>query len=102
MRWREAAPQWLDAAGLVSRIAAAVLVGYVFAWGGSALGAALLAGFGVARSEAVLAFSMLGFVIYLVAALWAFAARRVWMAWLALAGGGAVMTGLGRLLVRMS
>lgn len=78
----------------LSRIAAAVIGGYAFAWGFAALGSMLLARFGMARTEAIVTATMLGFVVYLAAILWAFAARRLGIVWLVLAGGGTVATGL--------
>lgn len=84
---------------IVSRVGAAILGSYVLAWGFTALGSMLLVRSGVARSEAVMSATMLAFVVYLIAALWAFAARRVGYVWLVLAGGGSLMTVLAYWLV---
>jgi hypothetical protein len=43
---------------------------------------------------------ILGFIVFLVAFLWAFAARSVARVWLVLAGGGALMAGAAWLLQR--
>jgi hypothetical protein len=51
----------------------------------------------VPRSEAVLLASMLGFVVYPVVLLWAFAAR-LWRVWAVLAGGAALGFGLAHVL----
>ncbi|BAZ93541.1 hypothetical protein TspCOW1_15200 [Thiohalobacter sp. COW1] len=42
----------------------------------------------LARSEAVVLSAMLGFVVYLLVLLWAFAERRLPRLWLVLGGGG--------------
>jgi hypothetical protein len=44
---------------------------------------------GMARSEAALLSAMLGFIVYLVLLLWAFAERRLWLVWAVFLGGGA-------------
>lgn len=78
--------------GIVSRFAAAILGGYVFTYGFTAL--ATLVGFaaGLPLSDAqVLAWLLAGFV-YLGAILWGFVPRHAWQAWLVLAGGGAAMS----------
>lgn len=85
---------------LLSRIAAAVLGGYVFCWGVVALG---LSGFytaGMAFHDAEHLSSILGLLIYLVVFCWAFAAQRIGRVWLVLLGGGALMAGAGQLLQR--
>jgi hypothetical protein len=84
---------------VLSRVLGAVCGGYAF----SAASVALLAvGLprvgGMARSEAVLVASMLGFLIYLGVILWAFAEPRLARVWGFLAGGAAVAYGLMRLL----
>lgn len=78
----------------LARIAAAVIGGYAFAWGFTALGSMLLARFGMARTEAIITATMLGFLVYLVAIVWTFAARRLSIVWFVLAGGGTVTAGL--------
>lgn len=72
------------------RLAAALLAGYA-ASNGLAIGlAALLPG---GKAEAVLAATMLSFVLYALAVLWAFAARTPGLAWLGLL----LLGGLGML-----
>jgi hypothetical protein len=70
---RRLAPGWR----IALRIVAAVPAGYALsALGVSALGAALTAA-GLARADAVIVASMLGFVFYLLWLLWAFAVRSL-------------------------
>ncbi|MBT0960826.1 iron transporter [Denitromonas iodatirespirans] len=76
---------------IVSRVLAAVGAGYAFTASVVALVAvALPAIFGMARSEAVVLAAMLGFVIYLLALLWAAVEPRLWWVWAGLIGGAAV------------
>ena len=84
---------------IISRIAAAVFGGYGFTWGFTALSTALLT-LVMLKSEAVITATMLGFIIYLIAVIWAFSARRILVVWLILAGGGALMTQLAFYLPR--
>lgn len=75
-------------ASVLSRVLAAVPLGYAFSAGMVALGSvALPLATGLARSEAVFLASMLGFVVYLVALIWAFSERRLWMVWARLSAG---------------
>lgn len=76
---------------LVGRIALVVLGGYVAASAAVAALAVVLARVGMARSEAVVSASMLGFVIYLGMLLWGAAERRLTRLIL----GYAVLTVLG-------
>lgn len=77
------------------RVLAAVGGGYAFtsAWVAFASTALPLAT-PMARSEAVLLSSMLGFVVYLIALIWAFAERAMWRVWAVFMGGGALGLGL--------
>lgn len=84
---------------LWARALVAIVFAYAFAWGVCALGAALLAWAGVARSEAVMVFAVAGFLVYLAAALWAVATRRLLRTAVVLGGGGVAMTLLARLAV---
>lgn len=69
----------------------AVIGGYAFSAALVALGSvALPLATGLARSEAVLLSSMLGFVVYLVVLIWAFAERRLGRVWGVLAAGAAL------------
>lgn len=78
--------------GLLSRVAAALLGGYVFCWGLGTLGIAAGVAAGVDWGEAWTLCMLLLFPVYLAAFLWAFAARSVLKVWLCLGGGGAVMS----------
>lgn len=80
---------------LAARIAAAVFGGYAFAWGIVATGASLMFAAGMDFHDAEFLASLLGVLAFLVAFLWTFAARRVWVAWAVLAGGGALLAGMG-------
>ncbi len=83
----------------LSRIAAAVLGGYVFVWGLVALSIASLAAGGMDYDQAWMLAMLLAFLVYLVVFLWAFAARRLIVVWVVLLGGGAAMTGGAQLFV---
>ncbi|MGC4250216.1 MAG: hypothetical protein QM605_01790 [Sphingobium sp.] len=74
-----------------NRFAAAIIGGYFFAYGFTAL--ATLAGFGAGLpfSEAQALAWMIGALVYLGAILWGFVPRTAMRAWLVLAGGGAAM-----------
>lgn len=74
-----------------SRFAAAILGGYGFAYGFTAL--ATLGGHraGLTFSDGQTLAWMVGMLVYLGAILWGFAARSLVWAWVWLAGGGALM-----------
>ncbi len=72
---------------IASRTAAAILGGYVLAALSAAALPLVLPG---ARADTVLIGTMLSFVIYVCAALWAFAARSGGSAWLGLAPGAII------------
>ena len=76
---------------LTSRIAAAILGSYVFAYGFTALVTAVAIATSGDYDEGLLLAYLLAFLVYLGAFLFAFAARSVGLAWLALGGGGAAM-----------
>ncbi len=80
---------------LAARIAAAVLGGYVFAWGFIATCASLMFAAGMGFHDAEFLGSLLGVLAFLVAFLWAFAARRLWVVWVVLLGGGALLAAAG-------
>lgn len=75
----------------VNRFAAAIIGGYLFAYGFTAL--ATLTGFGAGLpfSEAQVLAWMMGAMAYLGAILWGFVPRTATRAWGVLAGGGAAM-----------
>lgn len=85
---------------IVSRTAAALLGGYVFAWGFIALGVAALFAAGMPFHDAEHLFSMLALLLYLLVFLWSFAARNMRLVWLVLIGGGGLMAVLASLIQR--
>lgn len=77
---RATAPAWRYRLAIASRTLAAAVGGYAFAAGFAAaltLGLALT----MPRAEAVLTATMLAWLAYTLAALWAFYARTAWGAW---------------------
>ncbi|NLA67446.1 MAG: iron uptake protein [Gammaproteobacteria bacterium] len=76
---------------LLSRVAAAVLGGYGFAWGLVSAATSLCVAAGMGFHDAAFLSSLVGVLAYLAAFLWAIAARRTWPVWLVLAGGGALL-----------
>ncbi|MCB4362641.1 iron uptake protein [Hydrogenophaga taeniospiralis] len=83
------------------RMAAAVLGGYAFTWGFSALGIAALVALGADFEDAEAGTLLLALLVFLGVFLWAFAARRIALVWLVLAGGGALMTAAAWALQRL-
>ncbi len=77
---------------VVARVALGVLGGWAFVWGFVTLGTVLLVGAGVGYHEALNFTYLLAFLLYLTIFCWAFATRDLPRAWLALAGGAALMT----------
>jgi hypothetical protein len=82
------------------RIAAGMLGGYAFTWGFIALAIASLFAARLDFHDAETLGTILGFIVFLVVFLWAFAARSLLRVWLVLAGGGALMAGAAWLLQR--
>lgn len=80
---------------LASRVLAAILGGYAFAWGLVAAGASLMFAAGMGFHDAEFLASLAGVLAFLLAFLWAFVARRGWLVWAVLAGGGALLAGIG-------
>lgn len=76
------------------RIVGAIGGGYAVTALAVAACSAALAQAGMARTEAVALCAMLGFVLYLVLALWAFAVRSVARLWLVLAAMAALLAAL--------
>jgi hypothetical protein len=74
-------------AGLILRIASAILGGWLFTWGFVAAGTAALVGLGVEFHDAEQALLMLGLLLFLGIFLWAFAARSVGRVCAVLVGG---------------
>jgi hypothetical protein len=77
-----------------SRVAAAILGGYLFAWGFTALVIALNLAVGGDYHEGEMLAYLLAFLVYLCALLWAFAAASLARVWVILAGGGLALTGV--------
>jgi len=86
---------------VASRVGAAVLGGYAFAWGAVALVTVLLFAAGLDFHDAEFMGALLGLLAYLVVFLWAIATARLGRAWAVLLAGGAVMTGAASLLQSM-
>jgi hypothetical protein len=88
------------AVSVVLRVTGAVLGSYGVSAALVALLAVGLTTLGMARSEAVVTASLVGFVLYLVVVLWAFSVRSLARLWLVLAGSAALLFGLALLLQR--
>lgn len=84
-------------ASIALRIAAATVGGYAFAWGFIAAGMALLFAAGMEFHDAEFLANLLGVLAFLAAFLWTFAARRAWVVWTVLLGGGALLIAIGSL-----
>ena len=84
-------PAWL---ALALRVVGAIVGGYAVTALAVAACSAALAHAGMVRSEAVALCAMLGFVFYLVLALWAFSVRSVMRLWLVLGGLAALLAAL--------
>ena len=82
------------------RIAAGMLGGYAFTWGFIALVIVSLFAARLDFHDAETLGTILGFLVFLVVFLWAFAARSVVRVWAVLAGGGALMAGAAWLVQR--
>jgi hypothetical protein len=80
---------------MASRVAAAVLGGYAFAWGTVAAVTSLLFAAGMAFHDAEFLAAVAGLLAYLAAFLCTVATRRLALAWLVLPGAGALMTAIG-------
>ncbi len=93
MRNRAAKPQLnvVQPLAAANRFAAAIIGGYLFAYGFTALATLMGFGLGLPYSEAQVLAWMLGALVYLGAMLWGFVPRTAALAWAVLAGGGAVM-----------
>lgn len=89
-----------SATHIASRVAASLLGGYAFTWGVTTLGITGLVALGVDYHEAHTALMLLAFLVFLVAFLWAFAARALACVWWVLGAGGLCMTGAAWLLQR--
>lgn len=68
-------------AAVASRAVAAIGGGYLLSAASAAVGARVLVWLGVARADAALGTTMLAFIVYAVAAMWAFGCASAWRAW---------------------
>lgn len=75
----------------INRFVAAIVGGYLFTYGYTALATLIGFGAGLPFSEAQVLAWMTGALVYLGVILWAFVPRTSTQAWLVLAGGGAAM-----------
>ena len=82
---------------LLGRSLAAIFGGYAFTWGFIALSISSLLTQGMPFGDAEHMSAIVGIFLYLAVFLWAIAARSLLQVWLALAGGGALMTGAASL-----
>jgi len=73
---------WRYRANVASRAVVAVVGGYLLAAGSAAFGAQMLVKFEVARNDAALGGTMLGFILQAVAFMWAFGCATAQRAWL--------------------
>lgn len=80
------------------RVLAGLAGGYAFTWGFVALGVAALFAAGMEFHDAEHLCYIVGLLIFLVAFLWAFAARSLARVWAVLAGGGLLMAGAASLM----
>jgi hypothetical protein len=81
----------MDRLTVASRIAAGLAGGYAFTWGFMALVVAALFVAGMELHDAESLSAILGFILFLCAFLWAFAARSLRRVWAVLAGGAVLM-----------
>lgn len=83
---------------ILSRVGAALLGGYAFTWGFTALGIAGLVTLGVDFHDVEAGMLILAFIIYLCLFLWAFASANLVRVWIVLVGGGLLMSAVAWLL----
>ena len=77
-----------------------MLGGYAFTWGFIALAIGLLFAARMEFHDAEALGYIVGFIVFLVAFLWAFSAANIKRVWLVLAGGGLSMTAAASLVQR--
>ncbi len=85
---------------VAARISAATLGSYTLVWGFVALGVVLAVAAGMPYAEAQNLLYLLAFPLLLGCFCWAFAAASLARVWMALAGGGVLMTGAAWLMSR--
>lgn len=76
----------------INRVAAALVGGYTFTWGLTALGIAGLVALGVDFHQAETGVLLVAFLVCLGLFLWAFATVSVLRVWIVLGGGGVLLT----------
>ena len=76
---------------VASRVGASLLGGYAFVAGFVSLGTALAVAAGMTYGDGHALLQMVGYIVFVVAFCWAFAARSVLWVWLTLGGGGTTM-----------
>lgn len=100
---QDAVPRGRTRQAILHRLVAALLGGYAFTWGFTALGVAGLVALGVDFHEAETALLLLAFLVFLALFLWAFAAANPARVWGRLGGAALLMTaaawGLQRVLL---
>jgi hypothetical protein len=89
-------------AEVLGRVAASLAGGYVFVWGFTTLGIALVVSVGVPYGEAERLFHLLAFLLFLAAFCWTFSAASLGRVWAVLGGGGAIMAGAAWGLTRVA
>lgn len=77
----------------LSRVTAALLGGYAFTWGFTALGITGLVAAGTDYHEAETAMLMVAFLVFLGIFLWAFATASLKRVWLVMTAGPVLMSG---------
>lgn len=85
-------------AAVASRAVAAIGGGYLLSAATAAVGARALVWLGVARADAALGMTLLAFILYAVAAMWAFGCASAWRAWYVICLPGAGLALLAWLL----
>lgn len=87
-------------AAVASRAVAAIGGSYLLSAACAAVGARALVWLGVARADAALGMTLLAFILYAVAAMWAFGCASAWRAWYVICLPGAGLALLGWLMER--
>jgi membrane-bound metal-dependent hydrolase YbcI (DUF457 family) len=82
---------WRYRGGVASRIVAALLGGYLVAYASAALLTVVLP---MSRINRAVTASLLSFAVWIMVAIWVFAARSAWRGWWPVLAAGALMLGL--------
>lgn len=86
--------------GTTSRVLAGILGCWVFTLGLVSMGTLLMVRAGVGYADARTLMYLLSALLFLIAFLWTFAARRMGRVWAVLGGGGIALTGVAWWLAR--